>query len=81
MTLLVFLGEEPRRAHSRVTVITNYKYNSAEFHNPGQLYTLHAIAKGEAQPIVLTLVQSIEMAAREHCLRQPPEYQTRSLQS
>ncbi|KAH9382580.1 hypothetical protein HPB48_010346 [Haemaphysalis longicornis] len=30
----------------------NFKYNPDEFHNPGQLYTLHAVVNGEAQPVV-----------------------------
>ncbi|KAG0428879.1 hypothetical protein HPB47_024151 [Ixodes persulcatus] len=39
----------------------NFKYNSKEFHNPGQLYTLHAVVNGESQPIVYMLMQALDI--------------------
>lgn len=46
----------------------NLKYNPKEFHSPGQLYTLHSIVKGEAQPVIHALMQSCDTRAYEALL-------------
>ncbi|KAG0422392.1 hypothetical protein HPB47_001780, partial [Ixodes persulcatus] len=46
----------------------NLKYNPKEFHNPGQLYILHAVVNGEAQPVVYALMQASDVRAYETLL-------------
>ncbi|KAH9375808.1 hypothetical protein HPB48_009864 [Haemaphysalis longicornis] len=42
-----------------------FKYNPNEFHNTGQLYTLHAVVNGEGQPVVYALTQALHVRAYE----------------
>ncbi|KAG0431102.1 hypothetical protein HPB47_022090 [Ixodes persulcatus] len=61
--MLVFFAEKDMDALCDAQYVLgdgNYKYNPMEFHNPGQLYTLHAVVKGEAQPVVYALMQSCD---------------------
>ncbi|XP_064472579.1 uncharacterized protein LOC135387145 [Ornithodoros turicata] len=64
--LLVFYAEKDLDAFANTEYILgdgNFKYNPSEFHSPGQLYTIHAIVKGEAHPIVYALMQATDVRA------------------
>lgn len=59
--MLVFFSEKDLHALKDAQYVLgdgNFKYNPMEFHNPGRLYTLHSIVKGEAQPVIYALMQS-----------------------
>ncbi|CAN7976060.1 unnamed protein product, partial [Ixodes persulcatus] len=66
--LLLFYAEKNLEALVNVDYILgdgNFKNNPTEFHNPGQLYTLHAVVKGEGHPVVYALMQSLDVQAYE----------------
>lgn len=66
--LLLFYADKDLEALVNVDYILgdgNFKYNPTEFHNPGQLYTLHVVVKGEAHPVVYALMQSFDVQAYE----------------
>ncbi|KAG0413969.1 hypothetical protein HPB47_008872 [Ixodes persulcatus] len=70
--MLVFFAEKDMDALCDVQYVLgdgNYKYNPMEFHNPGQLYTLHAVVKGEARLVVYALMQSCDTRAYETFLK------------
>lgn len=69
--MLVFFAEKDLDALYNVECVLgdgNFKYNPKEFHNPGQLYTLHAVVNGEAQPVVYALMQASDVRAYETLL-------------
>jgi len=50
----------------------NYKYNSNEFRNSGQLYTIHCLIEKECFPIAFILTQKCDTVAYKiifNCLR------------
>lgn len=66
--MLIFFADKDLDALQNAQYVLgdgNFKYNSKEFHNPGQLYTLHAVVNGEAQPIVYALMQALDVRAYE----------------
>jgi hypothetical protein len=41
----------------------NHKYNPPEFHKPGQMYSVHALIKGESHPIVYAMMKRVDRAS------------------